>query len=163
MAGIVVLKGAGTLVVAQDALPPICDRGNPGMASPGMGDVLTGVIAGIAAQTADLADAARAGVLVHAMAGDMAARRGERGLLATDLFRTCRRASTRCNDAEPRDCRARRGAPGARWARRCCDVGGGPCVIAIEGELGAGKTTFVGGVLAQFRHRRARCAVRRTR
>jgi ADP-dependent NAD(P)H-hydrate dehydratase / NAD(P)H-hydrate epimerase len=83
---IVVLKGAGTLVVADDALPAICDQGNPGMASPGMGDVLTGVIAGIAAQTSNLSDAARAGVLVHAMAGDMAARRGERGLLATDLF-----------------------------------------------------------------------------
>lgn len=82
----VVLKGAGTLVVTGDSLPYICDQGNPGMASPGMGDVLTGVIAGIAAQTADLPGAARAGVLVHAMAGDMAARRGERGLLATDLF-----------------------------------------------------------------------------
>jgi NAD(P)H-hydrate epimerase len=56
------------------------------MASPGMGDVLTGVIAGIMAQSADLAAAARVGVLVHALAGDMAARRGERGLLATDLF-----------------------------------------------------------------------------
>lgn len=84
--GTVVLKGAGTLVVEHDALPSICDQGNPGMASPGMGDVLTGVIAGIAAQTAELAEAARAGVLVHAMAGDMAARRGERGLLASDLF-----------------------------------------------------------------------------
>jgi NAD(P)H-hydrate epimerase len=84
--GVAVLKGAGTLVVCGNSLPCICDQGNPGMASPGMGDVLTGVIAGIAAQTADLAGAARAGVLVHAMAGDMAARRGERGLLATDLF-----------------------------------------------------------------------------
>ena len=84
--GTVVLKGAGTLVVERDQLPSICDQGNPGMASPGMGDVLTGVIAGIAAQTADLSEAARAGVLVHAMAGDMAARRGERGLLASDLF-----------------------------------------------------------------------------
>jgi ADP-dependent NAD(P)H-hydrate dehydratase / NAD(P)H-hydrate epimerase len=84
--GTVVLKGAGTLVVTSDSLPSICDHGNPGMASPGMGDVLTGVIAGIAAQTSDLPGAARAGVLVHAMAGDMAARRGERGLLATDLF-----------------------------------------------------------------------------
>jgi ADP-dependent NAD(P)H-hydrate dehydratase / NAD(P)H-hydrate epimerase len=84
--GTVVLKGAGTLVVTGDSKPSICDQGNPGMASPGMGDVLTGVIAGIAAQTSDLAGAARAGVLAHAMAGDMAARRGERGLLATDLF-----------------------------------------------------------------------------
>jgi hydroxyethylthiazole kinase-like uncharacterized protein yjeF len=82
----VVLKGAGTLVVTVDGRPTICDHGNPGMASPGMGDVLTGVIAGIVAQSADLAAAARVGVLVHALAGDMAARRGERGLLATDLF-----------------------------------------------------------------------------
>ncbi|HKS58488.1 MAG TPA: NAD(P)H-hydrate dehydratase [Steroidobacteraceae bacterium] len=84
--GTVVLKGAGTLVVTDEACPAICDRGNPGMASPGMGDVLTGVIAGVVAQSADLAAAARVGVLVHALAGDMAARRGERGLLATDLF-----------------------------------------------------------------------------
>lgn len=89
--GTVVLKGAGTLVMSGmatgDSVPYICDQGNPGMASPGMGDVLTGVIAGITAQTADLPGAARAGVLVHAMAGDMAAARvGERGLLATDLF-----------------------------------------------------------------------------
>jgi len=84
--GTVALKGAGTLVVSDEGLPAICDRGNPGMASPGMGDILTGVIAGVVAQTADLAAAARVGVLVHALAGDMAARRGERGLLATDLF-----------------------------------------------------------------------------
>jgi NAD(P)H-hydrate epimerase len=84
--GVVALKGAGTLVVSADHLPAICDRGNPGMASPGMGDVLTGVIAGVVAQSSDLAAAARVGVLVHALAGDMAARRGERGLLATDLF-----------------------------------------------------------------------------
>lgn len=88
--GTVVLKGAGTLVAAGDDLPAICDRGNPGMASAGMGDVLTGVIAAVAAQTqnrsADLPSAARAGVLIHALAGDRAAWRGERGLLAADLF-----------------------------------------------------------------------------
>ena len=84
--GTVVLKGAGTLVFSEEGLPAICDRGNPGMASAGMGDVLTGVIAGIVAQKAELAAAARVGVLVHALAGDMAARRGERGLLATDLL-----------------------------------------------------------------------------
>jgi ADP-dependent NAD(P)H-hydrate dehydratase / NAD(P)H-hydrate epimerase len=84
--GVVVLKGAGTLVLGDEGLPAICDRGNPGMASAGMGDVLTGVIAGIVAQKAELAAAARVGVLVHALAGDMAARRGERGLLATDLL-----------------------------------------------------------------------------
>jgi ADP-dependent NAD(P)H-hydrate dehydratase / NAD(P)H-hydrate epimerase len=84
--GVVVLKGAGTLVVDDSDPPHICDRGNPGMASPGMGDVLTGVIAGILAQGASIKDAARTGVFVHAMAGDMAAHRGERGLLASDLF-----------------------------------------------------------------------------
>lgn len=84
--GVVVLKGAGTLVATADGTPAVCDRGNPGMASPGMGDVLTGVIAGMAAQISDLAAAAEIGVLVHAMAGDMAARHGERGLIATDLF-----------------------------------------------------------------------------
>lgn len=84
--GVVVLKGAGTLVVDGESAPHICDRGNPGMASPGMGDVLTGVISGTLAQGADLASAARVGVLVHAMAGDLAAHRGERGILASDLF-----------------------------------------------------------------------------
>lgn len=84
--GTVVLKGAGTLVGSETSLPAICDRGNPGMAVPGMGDVLTGVIAGIAAQCQELELAARAGVYVHATAGDMAARHGERGLLASDLF-----------------------------------------------------------------------------
>lgn len=84
--GTVVLKGAGTLVWTAEQTPSICDRGNPGMAAPGMGDVLTGVIAGIAAQCGELSLAARAGVYVHAVAGDMAARHGERGLLASDLF-----------------------------------------------------------------------------
>ncbi|MGH8177926.1 MAG: NAD(P)H-hydrate dehydratase [Steroidobacter sp.] len=82
----VVLMGAGRCIVSSNERPCVCDQGNPGMATAGMGDVLTGVIAGIAAQTGDRIGAARAGVLAHAMAGDMAARRGERGLLATDLF-----------------------------------------------------------------------------
>lgn len=84
--GIVVLKGAGSLVYREGELPAVCDRGNPGMASPGMGDVLTGVIAGIAAQVPDMWTAASAAVLVHALAGDMAARTGERGLLASDVL-----------------------------------------------------------------------------
>jgi hydroxyethylthiazole kinase-like uncharacterized protein yjeF len=84
---IVVLKGAASIVAVHDAVPAICDRGNPGMASPGMGDVLTGVIAGVIAQAHDFAGAVRAGVLAHAMAGDLAAaKHGERGLIASDLF-----------------------------------------------------------------------------
>jgi ADP-dependent NAD(P)H-hydrate dehydratase / NAD(P)H-hydrate epimerase len=88
----VVLKGAASLIAAPTEPIYICDHGNPGMASAGMGDVLTGVIAAIAAQFSDLTVAARAGVLVHAMAGDRAAASGERGMIASDLFeylRTC--------------------------------------------------------------------------
>jgi NAD(P)H-hydrate epimerase len=88
--GHVVLKGAGSIVQSHAEPPYICDRGNPGMAAAGMGDVLTGVIAGIAAQCGDLARAARAGVFVHAQAGDLAARGGERGLLASDVLRQVR-------------------------------------------------------------------------
>ena len=88
--GIVVLKGAGTLVGAPDRTPALCERGNPGMATAGMGDVLTGTIAGVLAQCRDPWLAARVGVLVHAMAGDAAARMGERGLLAGDVARELR-------------------------------------------------------------------------
>jgi ADP-dependent NAD(P)H-hydrate dehydratase / NAD(P)H-hydrate epimerase len=85
--GTIVLKGAGTLVGASGRTPGVCERGNPGMASAGTGDVLTGAIAGILAQCRDPWAAARVGVLVHAMAGDAAARGGERGVLASDLAR----------------------------------------------------------------------------
>jgi ADP-dependent NAD(P)H-hydrate dehydratase / NAD(P)H-hydrate epimerase len=84
--GVIVLKGAGSIVQVQTGDGWLCDRGNPGMAVAGMGDVLTGVIAGIAAQCGDLALAARAGVFVHACAGDRAAATGERGMLATDVI-----------------------------------------------------------------------------
>lgn len=86
---IVVLKGAGTLVAGDAAGATelaICDRGNPGMASPGMGDVLTGVIAGLRGQLPDSVVAARLGVLVHALAGDSAAQGGQRGLVASDVI-----------------------------------------------------------------------------
>ncbi len=85
--GTIVLKGAGTLVGTANRIPGLCERGNPGMATAGTGDVLTGAIAGILAQCGDTTLAARVGVLVHAMAGDAAARSGERGLLASDLTR----------------------------------------------------------------------------
>jgi NAD(P)H-hydrate epimerase len=84
-----VLKGAGTLVACAAGDAPglyICERGNPGMATAGMGDVLTGVIAGLTAQLRDAALAARLGVLVHALAGDSAAQGGQRGLIASDVI-----------------------------------------------------------------------------
>lgn len=83
--GVCVLKGAGTIVdCGQDCY--ISPFGNPGMASGGMGDVLTGVIAGLLAQGFELSVAAALGTLVHGLAGDHAAREGERGMLAMDLM-----------------------------------------------------------------------------
>lgn len=88
--GVAVLKGAGTLIAAGDSAPYVCERGNPGMAVAGMGDALTGVIAAIASQqpapAAALGLAAAVGVLVHALAGDLAARAGERGIVTLDLI-----------------------------------------------------------------------------
>jgi NAD(P)H-hydrate epimerase len=83
----VVLKGAGTVVAAPGEIPAIVDAGNPGMAAGGMGDVLTGTIAGLIAQGWSPFDAAVCGALLHAAAGDAAADEdGERGLLPSDLF-----------------------------------------------------------------------------
>jgi NAD(P)H-hydrate epimerase len=90
------LKGAGSLILAANAIPDICIAGNPGMASGGMGDVLTGVIAGLIAQGLCLDEAARFGVCLHAQAGDLAAREhGERGLLAGDLMQPLRTLANR--------------------------------------------------------------------
>ncbi len=84
--GVTVLKGCGSLVADQDGAVSLCDAGNPGMASGGMGDLLTGVIAALIAQGVALADAARFGVWLHATAADRAAVGGERGMLASDLL-----------------------------------------------------------------------------
>lgn len=86
--GVAVLKGAGSLIASKaDGLVALCHAGNPGMASGGMGDVLTGVIAALVAQGLSLFAAAKAGAYLHGRAGDLAARAGgERGLLATDLL-----------------------------------------------------------------------------
>ena len=84
--GVVVLKGAGSLVSSPESVPWICTAGNPGMAAPGMGDVLTGIIASLMAQGLAAEQAACVGVQVHALAGDLAARAGERGMIASDLL-----------------------------------------------------------------------------
>ena len=88
---VVVLKGAGSLICHWDAereeqRVALCSAGNPGMASGGMGDVLTGVIAGLLAQGLEAYEAAQLGVLVHALSADQAALDGERGMVATDLM-----------------------------------------------------------------------------
>jgi NAD(P)H-hydrate epimerase len=85
--GTVVLKGRGTLVAGGGGCPWLIDRGNPGMATAGMGDVLTGVTAGLLAQfREDPCGTAAAAAFVHAAAGDEAAGEGPRGLLAGDLL-----------------------------------------------------------------------------
>ncbi|MEP6938532.1 MAG: NAD(P)H-hydrate dehydratase [Rudaea sp.] len=88
---VVVLKGAGTLVANPHGQTVVCPWGNPGMASGGTGDVLTGVIAGLLAQGFEPWQAARLGVALHARAGDCAAANGEAGMLASDLFAPLRR------------------------------------------------------------------------
>jgi NAD(P)H-hydrate epimerase len=88
----VVLKGAGTLVQSPGGKPAVCSAGNPGMASGGMGDVLTGVIAALIGQGLAPQAAAQLGVCLHAEAADLAVRGiGERGLLASDLMAPLRR------------------------------------------------------------------------
>lgn len=83
---ITVLKGAGTLIYDGFHQVDVCPFGNAGMATAGMGDVLTGVIASLMAQGYDKAIAARIGVCLHAKAGDDAAGDGQIGLLASDLI-----------------------------------------------------------------------------
>jgi NAD(P)H-hydrate epimerase len=98
---VVVLKGAGTIAAAPARVPRIVAAGNPGMATGGMGDLLTGVVAALRAQGLDAFDAASCGALLHAHAGDLAAREGGmRGLLPSDLLPWLRRC------ANPRDARA---------------------------------------------------------
>jgi NAD(P)H-hydrate epimerase len=85
--GVVVLKGAGTLITGPGLRPiGLCPQGNPGMASAGMGDALTGIIAGLLAQGLEPALAAEVGVCLHGAAGDRAGESGQRGLLASDLI-----------------------------------------------------------------------------
>src|SRR5690606_13488637 len=84
---VVVIKGAGSVVAAPDARAWVIDAGNPGMAVGGMGDALTGIIAALRAQQLPAAEAAVAGTLLHAVAGDHAAvAGGARGLLPSDLI-----------------------------------------------------------------------------
>ncbi len=83
--GVCLLKGAGTLV--HDGQQTFVNTtGNPGMATAGMGDVLSGIIGGLLAQGISLSEAAKAGAYLHGKAADLAAKHGERGLVAGDLM-----------------------------------------------------------------------------
>jgi NAD(P)H-hydrate epimerase len=84
---VVVLKGARTVVAHPDGRAAVCPTGNPGMATAGTGDVLTGVIAAFLSQSLAPWDAARAAVYLHGLAGDRAAARvGPVGMIAGDVI-----------------------------------------------------------------------------
>jgi hydroxyethylthiazole kinase-like uncharacterized protein yjeF len=85
---IVVLKGHRTLIAQPDGTVWVNTTGNPGMATGGTGDILTGMVAGMIAQSPDrIAEAVIAAVHLHGLAGDVACERmGEQSLVATDLL-----------------------------------------------------------------------------
>jgi NAD(P)H-hydrate epimerase len=84
---VTVLKGAGTVIADTSGPMWINMTGNPGMAKGGMGDALTGIIGAFLAQGMGPAEAARAGVFIHGLAGDLASEAvGERAMLASDLI-----------------------------------------------------------------------------
>jgi NAD(P)H-hydrate epimerase len=84
---VIVLKGAYTVVAASDERAKISQIANPGLASAGTGDVLTGAIAGLVAQGLSLFDAAACGVYLHGQAGELMRRElGDAGMLASDLL-----------------------------------------------------------------------------
>jgi NAD(P)H-hydrate epimerase len=88
----VLLKGAGSLVcISLDSAIGVCVAGNPGMATGGMGDVLSGIIGGLLAQGVNQNKCLPLAVCLHAEAGDIAARRQQRSLLPSDLFNPLRR------------------------------------------------------------------------
>ena len=89
-AAIVVLKGAGTLIADAGALRSICLLGNPGMATAGSGDVLTGVIGALLARGFAPVEAAELGVWLHARAGDEAAAARSSALVAGDVIEALR-------------------------------------------------------------------------
>ncbi|MEO1497959.1 MAG: NAD(P)H-hydrate dehydratase [Planctomycetota bacterium] len=83
---VVLLKGARTVVTDGDRFA-VNTTGNPGMATGGVGDVLTGIITGLLCQGLDAFDATRLGAHVHGLAGDLAAAKlGQTSLIATDLI-----------------------------------------------------------------------------
>jgi len=82
----VLLKGARTVVATPDGAVFVNSSGNPGMATPGMGDVLSGIIGGLLGQGMSPTDALKLGIFVHGFAADLLAERvGPVGYLAGDL------------------------------------------------------------------------------
>lgn len=84
---VVVLKGHPTVTALPDGTAWVNTTGNPGMATGGMGDTLTGIIAALIGQGMDPEEAAPVGVFLHGLAGDMAAEKTPVGFTASDLAR----------------------------------------------------------------------------
>ena len=85
--GVAILKGSGSIIAGKATPIGIAYAGNPGMASGGMGDVLTGVVTGLLGQRLPLFEAACAAVVAHAHAADLVAKDyGTRGMLALDVI-----------------------------------------------------------------------------
>ena len=82
----IILKGAHSILVTQEGETWFNTTGNPGMATGGSGDVLTGLITSLLAQAYVPSDAARAGIFIHGLAGDFALMKtGEEALIASDI------------------------------------------------------------------------------
>lgn len=84
---IIILKGARTVVAFPDGEVYINSSGNAGMATGGAGDVLTGIIAGFIGQGLSSHEAALAGVYIHGLAGDIVAKNGMVGMIASDIMK----------------------------------------------------------------------------
>jgi len=100
---IVVLKGHRTLMAQPDGTVWVNTTGNPGMATGGTGDILTGMVAGLMAQNPDrIAEAVIAAVHLHGLAGDVARESmGEHSMVATDLLKALPEAFRRTQDVAP--------------------------------------------------------------
>ncbi|MDU0353616.1 NAD(P)H-hydrate dehydratase [Paraglaciecola aquimarina] len=91
-----ILKGNGTLIYShtqdtEEQCHGVCNGGNPGMATAGMGDLLTGIVGALLAQGMTEQQAATYAVCAHAEAGDRVAREyGQRGMIASDLLQPLR-------------------------------------------------------------------------
>ncbi len=123
---VVVLKGAKTVIASPDGSVSMAPFANPAMASGGTGDVLAGVIGALLAQGLAPYDAARLGVYLHGVAGDMVSERlGDAGLLASDLSEVVPMARRRLAQLAERQKAGRRFGFGAQGAGPGVDAGGG--------------------------------------